>query len=78
MKCKKCNSDNVNIQRVSITKKKKKGILYWLLFGWLWELLLFIFLTVPFLIVKLLFPKKTKTTVHSEAVCQSCEYSWKV
>ena len=78
MNCKKCNSENVIIQRVSITKRKKKGLGYWLLFGWLIDLLLWIFLTLPRLLIALFVPKKTKTEVHTEAVCQSCGYSWKV
>ena len=78
MTCKKCNSENVNIQRVSVTTKKKKGMGYWLLFGWLIDLMLWCFLTIPRLLIAMFAPKKTKTEVHTEAVCQSCGYSWKV
>lgn len=76
--CKKCNSDKVNIQKVSITKRKKKGFAYWFLFGWLLDLLSWLLLTVPRLLIAIFVPKKTKTKVHTEAVCQSCGYSWKV
>lgn len=76
--CKKCGSENVNVQRVSITKKKHKGLFYWLFFGWLIDIILFIFLTIPFLIVKIFKPKNTRTKIHSEAVCQNCGNSWKI
>jgi len=78
MKCKKCNSENVIIQRISITKNKKKGLLYWLFFGWLIDLALFVILTIPFIFAKVFFPKKTKTSIRTEAVCQDCGYVWRV
>lgn len=78
MNCKKCNSENVSMQRVSVTKRKKKGLVYWLFFGWLIDLLSWIFLTLPRLIIAIFAPKRTKTKVHTEAVCQNCGYSWKI
>jgi predicted nucleic-acid-binding Zn-ribbon protein len=78
LSCKKCGSENINIQRISITKNKKKGIFYWLFFGWLIDLFLWLFLTLPRLIFAIFRPRKVKTKVHSEAVCQNCGYSWKV
>lgn len=78
MICNKCGSEKVNVQKVSITKRKKKGLGYWLLFGWLIDLLLWIFLTLPRLLIAIFVPKKTKTTVHTEAICQECGHSWKV
>lgn len=78
MTCKKCNSNNVNIQRVSVTKRKGGGIAYWLLFGWLIDLVLWFVLTIPRLIIAIFRPKKTKTKAYSEAVCQDCGYSWRV
>jgi len=77
MVCKKCNSENVQVQRVSVTKRKKKGISYWL-FGWFIDLMLWLFLTFPRLLIAIFAPKKTKTKIHSEAVCQDCGYSWKI
>jgi len=60
MACKKCNSENVQVQRVSVTKRKKKGISYWL-FGWFIDFMLWLFLTFPRLLVAIFAPKKTKT-----------------
>lgn len=80
MKCPKCGSENVNVQMVSETKLKKKhhGAIYWLCFGWLIELLLWFFLTIPMLIIKIFKPKnyKTKTKHKSMCVCQSCGNHW--
>ncbi len=78
MKCKKCGSENIQVQRVSVTSEKKKGLLYWLCFGWLIDIMAFLFLTIPYLIIKIFKPKKVKTDTHSEAVCQDCGHSWKV
>lgn len=81
MTCPKCKSENVNIQMVSETKLKKKhhGILYWCCFGWLLDMMLWICLFIPRLLVAIFRPKryKTKTKHHSEAVCQSCGNHWK-
>ena len=78
MKCVKCGSENVNVQAVSEIKNKHKGIIYWLFIGWWLEIFMWIFLTLPWLIVKIFSPKKYKSKVTNQAVCQSCGYSWKV
>ena len=78
MNCKKCNSENVIVQKVSSQVKKGKGWKYWLLFGWAIDMLLWLFLTLPRLIIAIFKPKKTKTKFHTEAVCQDCGYSWRV
>ena len=77
MVCKKCNSNNVAIQAVSVSKRKRKGILYWLFIGWWLEIFMWLFLTLPWLIIKIFKPKKHKDKITSMAVCQSCGYSWK-
>ena len=78
MICKKCGSENVNVQAVSEIRNKHKGIIYWLFFGWLLEIFMWVFLTLPWLIVKIFSPKKYKSKITKQAVCQSCGYSWKV
>ncbi len=76
LKCPKCGSNNVVVQVASETKseKQKHGCLWWLLIGWWLELVLWIFLTVPRLLIALFMPKRQKiTTSHkSVAVCQNC------
>ena len=79
MTCFKCQSDNISIQTVGISKSKGKGILYWVFVGWWLELLLWLFLTIPMLFFKLFGGgKKVRTTVKSFAVCQNCGHKWQV
>lgn len=78
MKCPKCGSENVMVQAVTTVKNKKHGWVYWVCFIWLFDLLIWILLFLPRLIIQLC--KKTKVTskTHSEAVCQNCGNRWKV
>ena len=76
MECRKCGSNNISIQAVTKTKTKGKGISYWI-FGWMIDLLLWIFFTVPRLIVGIFKPRKVVTKTHKMAICQSCGHSWK-
>ncbi|CAM2828169.1 hypothetical protein HAHI6034_04980 [Hathewaya histolytica] len=78
MKCSKCGSNNVNIQAVTHIKNKKHGLIYWLLIGWWLELLMWIFLTIPWLIIKIFKPNKVTSKTHSQAVCQNCGKTWRV
>lgn len=78
MQCPKCGSNNVNVQAVSIVKNKHHGVIYWLCFGWFIDLMLWIFLTIPRLIVAIFKPNKVKTKVKNFAVCQNCGHKWKV
>lgn len=78
MICPKCKSDNVNIQAVSVMKNKNKGCMYWLIVGWWLQPILWLFFTLPMLIVGLFGRKKTQTKIHSEAICQSCGNRWKI
>ena len=82
MQCPKCKSNKITVQFVSESKLKTKhrGIIYWFLFGWVWEFLLWILLTLPMLIITIFKPKKYKmVTKHKKvAVCNDCGYSWNV
>ncbi|GEM_PF-698436 len=75
--CKKCGSENIQVQKISTQVKKKKGLMYWSI-GWIIDLGLWLFLTVPRLIIQIFKPNKTVTKTHTEAVCQNCGYSWKI
>ena len=77
MKCKKCGSENVNVQTVSIVKNKHHGVFYWCI-GWLIDLMIWACAFIPRLIVAIFRPKGVKTNVKSYAVCQECGYKWKV
>lgn len=76
LKCPKCGNNHVVVQVISETKseKQKHGFWWWLLIGWWLELVLWLFLTVPRLLIALFVPKKQKiiTTHKSVAVCQNC------
>lgn len=78
MKCPKCESENVNVQAISIVQNKKHGCLYWLFIGWWLEAIMWLFLTLPWLIIKIFKPNKINTKVKSYAVCQNCGHKWKV
>ncbi len=81
MVCSKCGSPNVSVQAVTEVKEKAKhGCLWWLLVGWWLEAFLWLFLTVPRLIVALFGGRRKKlvSKTHSEAVCQTCGNRWKV
>lgn len=78
MKCPKCGSEDVNVQAISIVQNKKHGCLYWLLIGWWLEAIMWLFLTLPWLIIKIFKPNKINTKVKSYAVCQNCGHKWKV
>lgn len=78
MKCKKCGSENVNVQALAIQKDKKHGCLYWLCGGWFIDAMLWFFLTIPRLLIAMFMPKKTKTIEKTVAICQSCGHKWNV
>lgn len=75
--CPKCRSTDVSIQAVSITKNKHHGLIYWLFFGWLIDIFLWIFAFIPRLFISIFRGRKVKTKVHSECVCQNCGYRWR-
>lgn len=78
MKCSKCGSENVNVQAVTITETKHHGCIWWTLIGWWWVSLKWIFFFLPALIIKAFSKQKTKSTTHSEAICQNCGNRWNV
>ena len=82
MNCPKCGSENTNVQIVTESKLKNKyySIFYWIFIGWWLELCLWIFLTVPRLLIALFGHKKQKlvTKQKSIAVCQKCGYHWNI
>lgn len=82
MKCPKCGSEKVNTQVIqeSSLKTKHHSIIYWLLIGWWAKFLLWFFLTLPMLIIKIFKGKKQKlvTTSRTVAVCQDCGYQFNI
>ena len=78
MKCVKCGSENVTVQAVTTVKSKKHGCLYWICLGWWLEPIMWIFLTLPWLFIKIFKPNKVKSKINSIAVCQNCGKHWKI
>lgn len=79
MICPKCKSENVMVQAVNEVKQKPKhGIFYWIFFGWMIDLLLWFFLTIPKLIVAIFRPRKITCKTVSYGVCQDCGHRWKL
>ena len=78
MTCPKCKSSNVTVS-ASATEKKaaRHGALYWIFIGWWWHAILWLFLTLPMIIYRLIFPnRKTKTMLTTHAVCKDCGETW--
>lgn len=77
MKCPKCGSE-LDIQVVTVQKMKNKhSKIYWCLIGWWLNPLLWLFLTLPMLIIHLFKPKnyKLEANVKKVAVCKTCGYT---
>lgn len=77
MICPKCQSENVSVQAVSVTKTKNHSVLWWIFVSWWWWIL-WAAMFLPMLVIKLIWGKKTTTKIHSEAVCQDCGHRWKI
>ena len=78
MTCPKCNSANVFNDTATTEKKAARhGVVYWILIGWWWHAILWLFMTLPMIIYRLIFPnRKTKTMLTTHAVCQNCGETW--
>ena len=73
MVCPKCGSNNVITQAVTTVQTKHRGC-----FGWLLWFLLAVLTIGLILIIPLITNSKTKTKVHTEAVCQNCGNRWRI
>lgn len=73
MICPKCGSENVTIQAITNVKVKNRGC-----FGWLMWIILACLTFGLILIIPLATNTKSKSTTHSEAVCQNCGNRWKI
>lgn len=83
MKCKKCGSENVNIQKVSEVKTKRRSTayrVYWYTIGWVISLVTWLCFFLPRLIIRLIRGNKGKmVTKHKTlTVCQACGESWNI
>lgn len=80
MKCPKCGSENVNVQVINEVELKNKhhGFFWWILWGWYWVPIKWLFLTLPALILKLFGHKKqkVKNIQKTMCTCQNCGKTW--
>lgn len=78
MKCPRCGSENINANVINeVREKKNHGCLWWVLIGWWWRLIWFIFFGMWYLLYRAI---KGSTTIVSEqktiCVCQNCGHRW--
>jgi len=78
MVCPKCKSENVSLQVIAVQRRKHHSIIYWIFIGWWLEMILWLFFTIPRLIVAIFRPKRMKTVEKAVAVCQNCGYRFNV
>lgn len=82
MKCRRCGSTNVIMTIVNESRlvKDKPGCIWWMLIGWWWIPVKWIYFTIAALILKIFVPAKMKLykRQYTEAVCQRCGYHWRV
>lgn len=82
MICPNCLGTNTHVQVVTEHKMKRKhrNIIMWILFWWWVELLAWVFLFVPRLLIMVFGGKKQKivSSSHSVGVCNSCGHTWKI
>lgn len=76
--CPRCKSERINVQAVNHIKSKGKGCIYWLFIGWWLEMIMWIFFTLPWLVIKIIKPKNYSQKMSKQAVCQNCGHSWRV
>lgn len=83
MVCPKCNGESISIQIVNEAElvTKHHGIIWWILIGFWWIPMKWLFLTIPALIFKIFGigkRHKIKNIEHKKCVCQSCGYTWEI
>lgn len=71
--CPRCGSHAVTVQAIPVTKIKNRGCV-----GWFFWILLAICTFGLILIIPALTNSKTKTKIHTEAVCQNCGNRWRI
>ena len=79
--CPKCGSNKINYQLVSNTRTKNRSIGWWIYFviiGWFIELMMWLFATIPMLLIRIFHKGKIETKSETMAICQNCGNTWKV
>lgn len=76
MTCRKCGSNNINVQIINEVEEKKHGCLWWLLIGWWWKLIWFIFFGWWYILFCLIRGKQYRNVKKTICVCQNCGHQW--
>lgn len=80
MECPKCGGSNVTASTFAehTLEKKKPGVIWWVLVGWWWVPLKWVFLTLPALVVKIFKPKNYTMEAKTRTVftCLDCGHTW--
>lgn len=74
--CPRCGG-TMNFQASTYTlNRSRHGMLYWLVIGWWLHPLLWIFLTLPMLLWRVIAPnRREKVRTKTVGVCQKCGYT---
>jgi hypothetical protein len=79
--CPKCKSTDITVQAIADTHTKNHSVFWWiyfLLIGWVVEVLMWLFATLPMLLIRIFHHRGVETTVQKVAICQQCGHQWKV
>ena len=79
LECPNCHKNNISVQVINetLSNTKHRSIIMWLLFWWWFELIMWLFLTIPRLLIAIFVPKSQKISNRQRklGVCQDCGYS---
>ena len=81
MLCPLCKSRDISVQVIADTHTKSRSALWWLYFlliGWVIEVLMWLFVTLPMLLIRIFHQRPVETTIQKVAVCQHCGHQWKL
>ena len=82
MTCPKCQSTNVNASVVNEVhlKNQHHGLMWWLLIGFWWVPVKWLFFTVPAILFAIFGHRKQKAINRQKTVCvcQSCGFRWNI
>lgn len=79
--CPRCSSQKIDVRIVpqTISVQQSHSTAYWIFIGWWLEILLWVFLFIPRLLIAIFVPKKQKVITYNEKIltCQNCGFCWK-
>lgn len=70
MRCRRCGSNNINVNSSTYSVSKRRSFI--------WNLLMLFFTGGLWLLWMLVRKQKQRIITNKMAVCQDCSYSWKI